>query len=405
MTVDVPGVPPHIAEGITERLSQVRSSILTLSHALHADPELGGQEERAVRRVRELLLAEGFTLDAEQPTASTALSARSGDGGLTAALCVEYDALPGIGHACGHNVNAAAAVGAALALAVVAEPLGLTVKVLGTPAEETTGGKVDLLEEGFFDDVSFAMMAHAAAVDAVGGTSLAMSQWDVLYRGRPAHAATAPFDGVNALDAITVAQTAIGLARQQLPPGVVVSLIAVEGGSATNVIPDRARLEIEVRAPDAATLRAVESRVHGCLAAGQCATGAELTVSRTGNAFADLRQDQFLSGAYRNAMRSRGRTVAVTTDAIASTDMGNVSHVVPVIHPLLGYDVHGAAHHTAAFAEHGASDSADRAVLDGAFGLAMAAAAAALDPIQRGRLTSNGGQVTPGRGRSRSAGR
>ncbi|BAS14935.1 peptidase M20 domain-containing protein 2 [Arthrobacter sp. Hiyo8] len=169
--------------------------------------------------------------------------------------------------------------GAALALASVADELGITVKVLGTPAEETNGGKVDLIGEGFFEDVSLAMMAHAGAEDVVGGSSLAMGMWDVLYEGRPAHAAAAPSEGVNALDALVIAQTAIALARQQLPPGSVVSLIVTEGGSAVNVIPERARASVEMRSPSIKNLRVIEERVRRCLEAGALASGSTLKVT------------------------------------------------------------------------------------------------------------------------------
>lgn len=360
--------------------------ILDLSHAIHADPELGGQEFRAAKRVRRVLRRAGFSFDERQPAQPTAFAASYGSGELVVALCVEYDALPDIGHACGHNVNAASAVGAALALAAVAKELDITVRVLGTPAEETTGGKVDLINDGFFDDVALAMMVHAGAADVVGGTSLAMSMWDVLFEGRPAHAAAAPSEGVNALDALVIAQTAIALARQQLPAGSIVSLIVTEGGSAVNVIPERTRASVEMRAPGIDQLRVIQSRVRRCLEAGAHASGCTLQVTPTGNDYAELRQDPYLSEAYREAMKSRGRDVAFNADPVASTDMGNVSQLVPSIHPVVGYDVRGAAHHTAEFAAFGASAGADKAVLDGSIGMAAAASAAAMDPEQRVRL-------------------
>ncbi|WP_210725784.1 amidohydrolase [Arthrobacter silvisoli] len=378
--------PPAVQQQLESALERWEADILGLSHAIHADPELSGEEYRAAKRVRALLGTAGFAFDSVQPSLPTAFSARYGSGNLVVGLCVEYDALPDIGHACGHNVNAASAVGAALALAAVADELGITVKVLGTPAEESVGGKVEMIEEGFFGDVSLAMMAHAAASDVVGGTSLAMCMWEVLYEGRPAHAAAAPEEGINALDALVVAQAALALARQQLPAGAIVSLIVTEGGSAVNVIPERARASVEMRAPDIATLRVIEDRVRRCLDAGALASRASLTVTPSGNPYAELRQDRYLSEAYREAMVLRGRDVAFDPAPVASTDMGNVSLLLPSIHPLVGYEVGGAAHHTAEFAAHGATASADRAVLDGAFGLAMAAAAAALDPRERARL-------------------
>ncbi|MCT9871345.1 M20 family metallopeptidase [Paenarthrobacter aurescens] len=381
--------PRDVHAMLEDEVQRWRPEILDLSHAIHADPELGGQEFRAAKRVQKVLRKAGFTFDETQPEEPTAFSARFGSGQLVVALCVEYDALPEIGHACGHNVNAASAVGAALALAAAAELLDITVKVLGTPAEETTGGKVDLIEAGFFDDVSLAMMAHAGAADVVGGSSLAMSMWDVLFEGRPAHAAAAPSEGVNALDALVVAQMAIALARQQLPSGSIVSLIVTEGGSAVNVIPGRARASVEMRAPSIDQLRLIQGRVRRCLEAGALASGCRLQVAPKGNDYAELRQDQFLSQAYRAAMQAKGRDVKFDSAPVASTDMGNVSQVVPSIHPVVGYDVRGAAHHTAEFAAFGASAGADTAVLDGSFGMAAAACAAALDAEQRKRLLQN----------------
>ncbi|SKC03002.1 amidohydrolase [Arthrobacter sp. 31Cvi3.1E] len=385
-TAVVPASPDEIRGRLENAVQRWKPDVLDLSHATHADPELGGQEVRAVKRVRRVLQRAGFSFDETQPAQPTAFSARFGSGELVVALCVEYDALPAIGHACGHNVNAASAVGAALALAAVADQLDITVKVLGTPAEETTGGKVDLIDEGFFKDVSLAMMAHAAASDVVGGSSLAMGMWDVLFEGRPAHAAAAPSEGVNALDALVIAQTAIALARQQLPAGSIVSLVVTEGGSAVNVIPERARANIEMRAPSLENLKIIQSKVRRCLEGGAHASGCTLQVTPSGNAYAELRQDAFLSEAYRDAMTAKGRDVAFSAEPVASTDMGNVSQVVPSIHPMVGYDVRGAAHHTAEFAAFGASAGADKAVLDGSFGLAAAACAAALDPAQRERL-------------------
>ncbi|MDJ0358249.1 M20 family metallopeptidase [Paenarthrobacter sp. PH39-S1] len=372
---------------IEEALHRHAGDVLELSHALHADPELSGEEFRAAERVRELLRVSGFSLDRRQPEAPTAFCASAGTGNVVVVLCVEYDALPGIGHACGHNVNGAASVGAALALAAVAEELGITVRVLGTPAEEAHGGKVDLIREGFLAGASLALMAHASASDSVGSSSLALCAWEVSYEGSAAHAAIAPEEGVNALDGLVVAQTAIGLARQQLSRDAVVSLVILEGGSAVNIIPAHVRAHVEMRAATSAALATVQDRVRRCLEAGAMASGAGLTMTPLGNDFAELRQDAYLADAYRDAMKHRGRDVVMASAPVASTDMGNVSHVVPSIHPTLGYDVQGAIPHTAEFASHGASPSADRAVLDGSYGLAMCAAITALDPEQRRRLS------------------
>lgn len=371
---------------ISDAVAGLTPQLIELSHALHADPELGNDEHRARARIAELLTGGGFVLPETQPVAATALAARSGSGELVAVCCIEVDALPGIGHACGHNVNAAAALGAALALAAVADELGLTVLALVTPAEETTGGKIDLIREGFFDGAHMAVMAHASGVDSVGNSSLAMTMWSFAYTGSPAHAAAAPFEGVNALDAAVIAQTAIAMARQQLPRDSVVSVVLDEGGSAVNVIPELARGRVEMRSTHQSTLDVVADRVRKCLEAGALATDCSLEIAEPGNSFSHLEQDPGLCAAYQSAMRDRGRTVPLEAAAVASTDFGNVSLRVPSLHPMVGYEVAGAAHHTAEFAKHGTSASADLAVTDAAYGLAAAVATLAADPTERARL-------------------
>ncbi|TWP37337.1 amidohydrolase [Leekyejoonella antrihumi] len=380
------GVPCDVLERVGAHLEEHRPLLVGLSHALHADPELGGEEVRAAQRISRLLGDAGFEREETPTDLPTSFCYRMGRSPMVVTVCVEYDALPGIGHACGHNVNAAAAIGAALSLGSLTDELDLSVKVLGTPAEETFGGKVTLINSGHFDDAALAMMAHASHHDTVGGRSLALCMWNVTFTGTASHAAAAPERGVNALDALVIAQTAIGLARQQLPPQSVVSTITTEGGSAVNVIPELARASIEMRSPSVDALQVIQARVRACLQAGAIATGCTMDITSVGNDFADLRQDATLATFYRDAMIARGRTVELSDAAVASTDMGNVSHLVPTIHPLLGYDVADARPHTAAFATYGTSQSADDAILDGAFGLAMTAARAAVDPAQRERL-------------------
>ncbi|MDN6331141.1 MAG: M20 family metallopeptidase [Micrococcaceae bacterium] len=376
------------ASTISRALDRDRATVLELSHALHADPELGGNEHRSAARVRTVLAGAGFDFPDHQPDSPTAFHATTGSGDLVVAVCIEYDALPGLGHACGHNVNGAMAVATALALADVAEELGLTVEVFGTPAEETTGGKVDLINEGFFSGVHLALMGHAADTDGVGSASLALGCWDAYFSGVPAHAAMNPAAGVNALDAVVVAQTAIGLARQQLPAGAIVSLVVLEGGTAVNIIPARAHARVEMRAPSAETLVLIQDKIRTCLEAGALASGATLEIEPQGHDFADLRQNRFLAESYAAAMVGRGREVPLLEAPAASTDMGNVSHLVASIHPMVGYPTDGATPHTAEFASFGTSEGADQAVLDGAYGLAMAAVAAATDPRERSRLQS-----------------
>ncbi|MFZ3565806.1 M20 family metallopeptidase [Streptomyces sp. BH097] len=376
-----------VHDEVTRAVGAWRERLVALSHSLHAEPETALQEHRSATKIADLLEAAGFTVTRPLDSLPTALDATYGSGELVLAFCAEYDALPGIGHACGHNVNGAASVGAALGLAAVADRLDVTVRLIGTPAEEDIGGKVLLIDAGVFDNVAAALMAHAAQEDTVGASSLAIGAWDITYRGRPAHAALAPWEGVNALDALTVAQTAIGVLRQQLPPGSLVHGIVTDGGRAPNVIPDTACARYEVRAPTAEQLTAVQRRIRACFEAGALATGAELELAPHGRDFADLRQDPFLTDAYAAAARSLGRDpLPRHGDTTASTDMGNVSRLLPAIHPTIGYDTAGASQHTVEFTAHGTTPGADRAVIDAAAALALAAAAAATDEEQRNRL-------------------
>ncbi|GAF49513.1 amidohydrolase [Rhodococcus wratislaviensis] len=380
-------VPADVAAKIESCVETWSGALITLSHSLHHEPELAFEEHRSVSKIIDLAEGAGFETATGVGGLATAFVATKGTGALTIGFCAEYDALPEIGHACGHNVNGAAAVGAAIALAEVADSLDVRVKLVGTPAEEAGGGKAILLRAGVFDDVAAAMMVHAGGRDEVGGSSLAMSQWSAEYVGRSSHAATAPWLGANALDAVAVAYNAVGLLRQQLEPGLVVSIIVTEGGQACNVIPSNARVAVEIRATSTSKLRQVQARVRACLEAGALATGTDVTITPCGEDFAELRQDDFMTRAYSRAIGARGRTaLSRAGDHIASTDMGNVSHVLPAIHPTIGYDVGDAAHHTAEFALHGTSPSADEAVLDGARAMAAVGAELALDRDQRTRL-------------------
>ncbi|HTY27744.1 MAG TPA: amidohydrolase, partial [Mycobacterium sp.] len=249
-----------------------RGDLIELSHSIHAEPELAFNEHRSCAKTQALVAEGGFTISAAPGGLPTAFRADYGSGPLVIGICAEYDALPGIGHACGHNIIAASAVGTALALADVADDLGLTVALIGTPAEESGGGKALLIEAGVFDDVAAAVMLHPGPIDIAAARSLALSEVTVTYTGRESHAAVAPYLGVNAADAVTVAQVAIALLRQQMTPGQMTHGIVTEGGSATNVIPARARLQYTMRATDSASRRVLEDKMRGCLQAGAVAT-------------------------------------------------------------------------------------------------------------------------------------
>ncbi|MFD8207884.1 M20 family metallopeptidase [Streptomyces sp. NPDC059695] len=369
-------------------LSRHQDTVIGLSHALHADPELAYEEHRAARRITDLVERAGFDVTREAYGLPTAFRATAGSGDLVVAICAEYDALPGIGHACGHNVNGSASVAAALALAPLADELGLTVALLGTPAEESGGGKVDMLRAGAFDDVAAAMMVHAAPQDAVGLSTLAISSLSVAYTGVPAHAAAMPHRGVNAADAMMIAQVAIAAHRQQMIPGAVVSGVVTSAGDAANVIPGSATATYDVRAGTSEELAELQARVRACFEAGALATGAELVLETVGNDYADLRQDLAMGRSYQAAAEALGRTVLPNDPGLrgGSTDMGNVSHLVPTIHPSIGYDCGDTIMHHPDFTRYGTTAAADRAVLDGGLAMAWTAIDLATDPAQRERL-------------------
>jgi amidohydrolase len=364
--------------------------LVELSHAIHAEPELAFAEHRSCAKTQALVAERGFEVTPAAGGLDTAFRADFGSGPLVIGVCAEYDALPEIGHACGHNIIAASAVGTALALAEVADELGLTVALIGTPAEEAGGGKALLLEAGTFDDVAAAVMLHPGPTDIAAARSLALSEVIVDYRGKESHAAVAPYLGVNAADAVTVAQVAIGLLRQQLAPGQLVHGIVTNGGQAVNVIPGHATLQYAMRALEVDSLRELEGRMFACFAAGALGTGCEYEINTPSPAYAELRPDEWLGEVCREEMRRLGREpVAPEYEKalpMGSTDMGNVTHVLPGIHPVIGVDAGGATVHQRAFAAAANGASADRAVVEGAVMLARTVVHLAQVSTERDRV-------------------
>jgi amidohydrolase len=375
---------------VEDAVTRRSGDLIALSHAIHAEPELAFDEHRSCAKAQSLVAERGFAMTAAPAGLDTAFRAEFGSGPLVVGVCAEYDALPGIGHACGHNIIAAAAVGTALALAEVADELGLTVVLLGTPAEESGGGKELMLRAGVFDDIATAVMLHPGPIDIAAARSLALSEVNVGYTGRESHAAVAPYLGLNAADAVTVAQVAIGLLRQQLSPGQMVHGIVTDGGQATNVIPAHTELRYTMRATDSSSLRELEERMAGCFAAGAVATGCSHEVSETAPAYAELAPDGWLAEVFRAEMLRLGRTpVPAEVEAsipLGSTDMGNVTQALPGIHPVVGIEADGASIHQPAFTAAAAGPSADKAVLDGAIMLARTVVALAQTDAERDRI-------------------
>ncbi|MFC5907707.1 M20 family metallopeptidase [Streptacidiphilus monticola] len=369
------GVRSLLAEAVTAASGR----LVSLSHRLHAHPETAWEEEKAARWTASLLDDLGFAVTPGVCDLPTAFRATVGSGPLHVALCAEYDALPGLGHACGHNIIAASAVGAAAALTRVADGLGLTVTVLGTPAEEGGGGKILMLERGAFAGVDVAMMVHPGPVDVAEAEPFAVAHLGVRYTGRAAHAAAYPEQGRNAADAFTVAQVGIGLLRQQLPPTTRVHGLVTRGGEAPNAIPERTQGRWYVRAGSLEELERVRPRVEACFRAGALASGCALEIEPESPPYSEFRNDAELVALYRRNAEGIGRRFAAPGDPAArmnraSTDMGNVSRVVRALHPYLGIDSLPAVNHQREFAAACATAAADAAVLDGALALALTAA-------------------------------
>ena len=369
----------------------LREDLVELSHRIHAHPELGWHEERASSWTAASLADGGFDIEIPEGM-PTAFVARAGSGPLRIGICAEYDALPSVGHACGHNVIAAAAVGAGRALAQVADEVGLTVSVFGTPAEEGGGGKIRMLDRGLFEGIHAAMMVHPAPFDDPAPAMTAAGHVHVSYTGKEAHAAAAPELGVNAADAITIAQVAVGLLRQHTRATDLLHGIVTKGGDAPNIVPARTEADFYFRAKTIDELEELYPRLARCFAAGALATGATLGLERD-ITYAELRTDLDLAALYRRNAEAVGRSFPRHEETVrfaASTDFGDVSLAMPSIHPLVGIRT-DAVNHQPEFASACIGASADRALADAAVAMAWTALDAASDAGLRERLLARPG--------------
>jgi len=359
-----------------ERFDTARDALIDLSHRIHAHPELGFEEEKASAWLCEMLTDAGFSVESGICALPTAFRARAGSGPVNVGLCAEYDSLPGIGHACGHNIIAASALGAAFAAAQVADELGLTVTVIGTPAEEVgnASGKILLLERGAFDGMHAAMMVHPAPIDMLRAKIIAASMFEVHCTGRESHASAFPELGVNAADALTIAQTALGLLRQHIRSSDRIHGIVTHGGDAPNVVPAHTSARYIVRSETLEQLTELRGKVYRCFEAGALATGARLEITGGDKPYAEMQHNETLAELYRANIKALGRSLAGAgeweTRPSGSTDMGNVSRVVPSIHPMIGIDSLPAVNHQPDFAAHCVSAPADKALRDGALAMA-----------------------------------
>lgn len=359
-----------------ERFDAERAGLIELSHRIYADPELGFEEERASTWLCESLDAVGFAVDQGICDLPTAFRATVGSGPLHIGICAEYDSLPGIGHACGHNIIAASAVGAALAAAKVADEVGLTISVIGTPAEEVgnASGKILMLERGGFDGIHAAMMVHPAPFDMLRAKIIAASMFEVQCTGKESHASAFPELGVNAADALTIAQTALGLLRQHIRSTDRIHGIVTNGGAAPNVVPAHTSARYIIRSETLDQLAELRPKVYRCFEAGGLATGAKVQITGGDKPYAEMLHDNDMAALYRANSEALGRPFPNLgeweTRPTGSTDMGNVSRAMPSIHPMIGINSLPAVNHQPEFTAHCVTADADKALIDGALAMA-----------------------------------
>jgi len=389
-----------LREAVRESLSAVGPSIIELSHKVHALAEISWEEHESAAAVAAVLRESGFDVIESAYDVPTAIEAVYGDGDLTVVICAEYDALPAVGHACGHNMIAAAGVGAALALKPVADTAGLRIKLLGTPAEEHGGGKISLLQAGAWEDAAFSLMVHGntgAERSAAAVGLAAVERFEVQFRGSEAHAAAAPDKAINAGAAASLALMNMAVLRQHLPENANTNAFISHGGGATNVIAGDSTVQVEVRAGNLDVWRDLKRRVLACFEGAAIATGCTWTHRQTEHPYAPLHTHPALGNAWDANMELVGRPVDRTpVFGGGSTDMGNVSQVVPAVHGMVTVRNSSAVPHHPAFTADAASPEADQAVLDGATVLALTVLDAALDPSLRAELLGLQASREPG---------
>ncbi|MET9961767.1 amidohydrolase [Streptomyces sp. NPDC006326] len=371
---------PEDLDGLYERIRRECASraerLWEVSRTLHADPEPAYEEHRAARLLGGELERAGFRVEREAAGLETAFVARSGAGGRCVALLMEYDALPGLGHACGHNLIAAAGLGAALALrGVLGEDAGRVLAV-GTPAEERGGGKVDLAAAGVFDGADAALMFHPGVHDWSWAPLTAQTQVQVAFHGRAAHPTGDPTRGIDALAGLVQLFNTVAVVSRRLPPGSHVQGIVTHGGTATNIVPDYAEGLFGLRA---ATTAALDELVRelGVWAAGvAAATGTTADVRRIGKGYAHFRDNDVLSERFTRHLARSGITLTqpVPGTYLGSSDIGDVSTRVPAIHPFVAILGEEASDHTPAFARAADSERGRAVMLAAAEALACTAA-------------------------------
>lgn len=379
------GAPNAASERLAERLRELTDPLIGLSHTIHANPELGFEEHHAAASVAQLVSGRNIDIEVGTYGLETAFRATVGEGGPKVAIIAEYDALPGIGHACGHNIICGAGVGAFLAAAPFVEDFGGTLELIGTPAEEGGSGKEIIARAGGFDGVDCALMVHPGGAAAASCVYLGMRQVEVDFHGVAAHAAAYPYMGKNALDGCVAAYSMIAQLRQHTLSGDRIHGVITNGGEKPNIVPDLASALYFVRSERVDTLVELTDRMDAIFAGAAAGSGTEVDVRWDPNPFLmPVRNNMTLASRFASAQDSRGRPTPLRSPIPSgSTDMGNVSVRVPSIHPKIAVSPRSVAIHTEEFAGYAGSSAGDAAVVDGAYGLASTALDFLADPELR----------------------
>jgi len=362
-----------LKDSVIAEIEAHRQQLRDLSLKIHSNPELGFQEVKAAAWLTQYLEENGLSLERGICELPTAFRGSYGQGKPAIAILAEYDALPELGHACGHNLIAGCAVGAAVAAKPAIDQFGGSLLVIGTPAEELYGGKVILAERGAFDKVDIAMMMHPGVHDTATTQALACLSLEVEFWGKAAHAATRPETGINALEAMLQSFAAINSLRQHIKDKARIHGIITDGGEAANIVPAHSAGTFLVRAEDDAYLEELKEKVLNCFIGAATATGARLEYQWAKVRYAPLRNNPTLARLFRQNMQSLGRNMPLSNPnkGFGSTDMGNVSQLVPGIHPTVAIAPVEVASHSPEFATAAASEAGIQGMIDAAKALAM----------------------------------
>lgn len=376
---------------VCKTIDAIAADLLAVSHQLHAEPELAFEEHRSAAVLCDNAERHGLVVERGVYELETAFQSDFGNEGPCVAVISEYDALPGIGHACGHNVIAAIGLGAAIALKGAADRLPGKIRYLGTPAEESGAGKELMIRRGAFDGVDAAMMVHPAGINAKAIRTICISEMHAVFHGKQAHAGAYPEEGVNALDALVGSYQAMSNLRQHIMAGERIHGMFKEAGESPNTVPERTSAHYFVRSANAQALAALKERVTRCFEGAALAAGCTVEITWGEADYLDMVINEPLADSYERNANALGVTDFTDYRELPTggTDMANVSHLVPSLHPLIKMAPEEVTIHNPDFANWAGSQSGDNAMLDGAKALAMTAIDFIMDEPLREKIIAD----------------